>query len=75
MKAVSGTFCCRINLTFWEELAHVAHQHLEKGQQIYVSGRLVSDTVESEDGKQQTYYKVILTLVLAACFLALNKVF
>ncbi|XP_021764310.1 protein OSB2, chloroplastic-like [Chenopodium quinoa] len=49
-----------INLTFWEDLAHVAHQHLEKGQQIYVSGRLVSDTVESEDGKQQTYYKVVV---------------
>lgn len=45
-------------MTFWEELAHVAYQHVEKGQQIYVSGRLVSDTVESDDGKQQTYYKV-----------------
>ncbi|CAI9104159.1 OLC1v1002784C1 [Oldenlandia corymbosa var. corymbosa] len=49
-----------INLTFWDELAHVASQHLEKGQQIYVSGRLVSDTVESDDGKQQTYYKVVV---------------
>ena len=49
----------RISLTFWDELAHIAFQHVEKGQQIYVSGRLVSDTVESEDGKQQTYYKVI----------------
>lgn len=49
----------RINLTFWDELANVASQHVEKGQQIYVSGRLVSDTVETDDGKQQTYYKVI----------------
>lgn len=49
----------RINLTFWDELAHVAFQHVEKGQQIYVSGRLVSDTVEGDDGKQQTYYKVL----------------
>lgn len=48
----------RINLTFWDELAHIAFQHVEKGQQIYISGRLVADTVESEDGKQQTYYKV-----------------
>ncbi|KAI5680159.1 hypothetical protein M9H77_01386 [Catharanthus roseus] len=49
-----------INLTFWDELAHVAIQHVEKGHQIYVSGRLVSDTVESDEGKQQTYYKVVV---------------
>lgn len=48
----------RINLTFWDELAHIASQHVEKGQQIHVSGRLISDTVETDDGKQQTYYKV-----------------
>ena len=52
-------FFLRINLTFWDELAHVASQHVEKGQQIHVSGRLVSDTVENDEGKQQTYYKVI----------------
>lgn len=45
-------------MALWDELAHVAIQHVEKGHQIYVSGRLISDTVESEDGKQQTYYKV-----------------
>lgn len=50
-----------INLTFWDEMAHIASQHVEKGQQIYVSGRLVSDTVDSDDGKQQTYYKVVVS--------------
>ena len=49
----------RINLTFWDELAHVAFQHVEKGHQIYVSGRLVTDRVETDKGKQQTYYKVL----------------
>lgn len=48
----------RINLTFWDEMAHIASEHVEKGQQIYVSGRLVSDTVKNEDESQQTYYKV-----------------
>ncbi|MED6110956.1 hypothetical protein PIB30_047834 [Stylosanthes scabra] len=48
-----------INLTFWDELAHAAFQHVKKGHQIYVSGRLVTDTVESDEGKQQTYYKVV----------------
>jgi single-stranded DNA-binding protein len=47
-----------IHLTFWDELAHVASQHVQKGHQIHVSGRLVTDTVDSVDGKQQTYYKV-----------------
>ncbi|KAK9982955.1 hypothetical protein SO802_032480 [Lithocarpus litseifolius] len=56
----SSTLTSWISLTFWDELAHIAFQHVEKGQQIYVSGRLVSDTVESEDGKQQTYYKVVV---------------
>ncbi|KAH0639948.1 hypothetical protein KY290_038432 [Solanum tuberosum] len=49
-----------INLTFWDDLANVANQHVEKGQQIYVSGRLISDTVEGDDGKEQTYYKVVV---------------
>ncbi|KAM7521658.1 hypothetical protein LguiA_011560 [Lonicera macranthoides] len=49
-----------INLTFWDELALVAFQHVEKGHQIYVSGRLVSDTVESDDGKQRTFYKIVV---------------
>ena len=49
---------CRISLTFWDELAHVAFQHVEKGQEICVSGRLVTYTVESDKGKRQTYFKV-----------------
>lgn len=53
----------RINLTFWDELAHVAYEHVQKGHQIYVSGRLVSDTVENDEGKQQTYYKVLVYVV------------
>jgi len=50
-----------IHLTFWDELAHVASQHVQKGHQIHVSGRLVTDTVDSVDGKQQTYYKVVFS--------------
>ncbi|KAI3421398.1 uncharacterized protein J3R85_012314 [Psidium guajava] len=49
-----------INLTFWDELALTASQHLEKGHQIFVSGRLVSDVVESDEGKQQIFYKVVV---------------
>ncbi|XP_057963548.1 protein OSB1, mitochondrial-like isoform X2 [Malania oleifera] len=56
----SATDTIWINLTFWDELAQVAFQHVEKGNQIYVFGRLVSDTVENDDGKQQIYYKVVV---------------
>ncbi|GAV73440.1 SSB domain-containing protein [Cephalotus follicularis] len=56
----SATDTTWINLTFWDEMAQVASQHVEKGQQIYVSGRLVSDNVENEEGKQLTYYKVVV---------------
>uniref|UniRef100_A0A2P2JYH9 Uncharacterized protein MANES_05G084100 n=1 Tax=Rhizophora mucronata TaxID=61149 RepID=A0A2P2JYH9_RHIMU len=57
-KSATDTFW--ISLTFWDELAQVAFQHLEKGHQIYVSGRLISDTIESDNGKAQTYYKVVV---------------
>ncbi|GLT42394.1 hypothetical protein SLA2020_163960 [Shorea laevis] len=57
-KSPTDTF--GINLTLWDELANVAYQHVQKGQQIYVCGRLVADTVESDNGKQQTYYKVVV---------------
>eukprot|EP00262_Sarcandra_glabra_P002726 TRINITY_DN13136_c0_g1_i2.p1 TRINITY_DN13136_c0_g1~~TRINITY_DN13136_c0_g1_i2.p1 ORF type:complete len:253 (+),score=37.32 TRINITY_DN13136_c0_g1_i2:214-972(+) len=58
-KSSSSSDTTWINLTFWDDLAHVAFQHLEKGHRIYVSGRLVSDTVERDDEKQ-TYYKVVV---------------
>ncbi|XP_022155803.1 protein OSB2, chloroplastic-like isoform X2 [Momordica charantia] len=56
----SSTETSWINLTFWDELAHIAFQHVQKGNQIHVSGRLVADLVEADDGKQQTYYKVVV---------------
>ncbi|KAL3033415.1 hypothetical protein AAZX31_02G136400 [Glycine max] len=55
----SATQSSSISLTFWDDLAHVASQHLQKGYQIHVSGRLIIDTVETEEGKTQTYYKVV----------------
>ncbi|WCJ21623.1 Single-stranded DNA-binding protein [Euphorbia peplus] len=56
----SATDTTWINLTFWDELAQVASQHVEKGNQIYVAGRLISDIVENDEGKQHTYYKVVV---------------
>ncbi|XP_050237575.1 protein OSB2, chloroplastic-like [Mercurialis annua] len=56
----SATETTWVNLTFWDDLAHIAFQHVEKGRQIYVAGRLISDVVESEEGRQQTYYKVVV---------------
>ncbi|OMO78404.1 Primosome PriB/single-strand DNA-binding protein [Corchorus capsularis] len=56
----SSTDTTWINLTFWDEMALTAYQHVEKGQQIYVCGRLVSDQFDGDDGKQQTYYKVVV---------------
>ncbi|CAJ1969473.1 unnamed protein product, partial [Sphenostylis stenocarpa] len=55
----SATQTSLINLTFWDDLALAASQHLQKGHQIHVSGRLITDTVESEEGKTNTYYKVV----------------
>ena len=43
---------------------------MEKGQQIYVSGRLVSDTVEGDHGKLQKYYKVAYMISLLTSYSA-----
>ncbi|KAF3778392.1 Protein OSB1 [Nymphaea thermarum] len=56
----SATETLWIGLTFWNELAYVAFQHMEKSQRIYVSGRLVSDVVNGDDDKPQAYYKVVV---------------
>ncbi|KAK7260305.1 hypothetical protein RIF29_26251 [Crotalaria pallida] len=55
----NATQSCWINLTFWNELAHIAYQHLQTGHHIFVSGRLTTDAVETDGGKYQTYYKVV----------------
>lgn len=49
----------RVNLTFWNELAHVAYQHVEPGKQIFVSGRLVSDEVKDNENIRE-YFKVTI---------------
>ncbi|CAN6439505.1 unnamed protein product [Victoria cruziana] len=56
----SATETLWIGLTFWNELAYVAFQHVEKGQRIYVSGRLISDVVNGDGDKPQAYYKVVV---------------
>ncbi|KAJ3674725.1 hypothetical protein LUZ60_005341 [Juncus effusus] len=54
----SATDTTWVNLNFWEDLAHIAYQHLQSGQRIFVSGKLISDVVKGEDETVQTYYKV-----------------
>ncbi|KAJ4830742.1 hypothetical protein Tsubulata_014170 [Turnera subulata] len=56
----SDTEATWVKLTFWDILAQVAASHVRVGDQIYVSGRLVADVVEKEEGKPQTYYKVVV---------------
>ncbi|KAJ3687408.1 hypothetical protein LUZ61_016572 [Rhynchospora tenuis] len=55
----SSTQTTWVNLTFWNELAHVAYQHLETGRRIFVSGRLVSDDFK-EGNNSLLYYKVVV---------------
>ena len=47
-----------MTLQFWDDLAHVASEHVKKGDRIYVSGQLVSDTVDEGPEKRHVYYKV-----------------
>ena len=56
-----------MTLQFWDDLAHVASEHVKKGDRIYVSGQLVSDTVDEGPEKRHVYYKVSNLLVCFEC--------
>ncbi|PWZ22207.1 Protein OSB1, mitochondrial [Zea mays] len=48
----------KVTLQFWDDLAIVASEHVKKGDRIFVSGRLVSDTVDEGPEKRHVYYKL-----------------
>ncbi|KAL5219039.1 hypothetical protein ABZP36_019723 [Zizania latifolia] len=56
----SATETTWVTLAFWDDLAIVASEHVKKGDRIFVSGRLVSDTVDEGPDKRQVYYKVVV---------------
>ncbi|KAM3260105.1 hypothetical protein ACQJBY_051396 [Aegilops geniculata] len=49
-----------VTLAFWDDLAIMASEHVKQGDRIFVSGRLVSDTVDEGPEKRQVYYKVVV---------------
>uniref|UniRef100_A0A0D9VWL4 Uncharacterized protein n=1 Tax=Leersia perrieri TaxID=77586 RepID=A0A0D9VWL4_9ORYZ len=49
----SATETTWVTLAFWDDLAVVASEHVKKGDRIFVSGRLVSDTVDEGPEKRQ----------------------
>ena len=52
------------NVTAWKKLAEICNQHLVKGQQIYVEGRLQTDSWEGEDGITKYRTKIIANTVI-----------
>ena len=58
-KCLMGSLYYRVTLQFWDDLAIVASEHVKKGDRIFVSGRLVSDTVDEGPEKRHVYYKVL----------------
>uniref|UniRef100_A0A8R7UJ27 Protein OSB2, chloroplastic n=1 Tax=Triticum urartu TaxID=4572 RepID=A0A8R7UJ27_TRIUA len=56
----SATETTWVTLAFWDDLAVMASEHVKQGDRIFVSGRLVSDTVEEGPEKRQVYYKVVV---------------
>lgn len=41
-------------MEFWDSLAEIAGHHLKKGDQVYVTGRLMVDTFMKGDVNQRT---------------------
>ena len=46
------------DLELWEGLARIAEQYLRKGSQIYVEGRIKSDTWQDEQGNNRKRTKI-----------------
>ena len=47
------------DVTFFGKRAEVIEKFFSKGSQIIVSGRMQSDTVKGDDGKNRKYWKLI----------------
>ena len=46
-------------VVLWRELAEIADRHLDKGQQVYIEGKLRTRTWQSSDGAEQRATEII----------------
>jgi len=51
------------NIVCWNKLAETCHQYLQKGQQVYVEGRLQTQTWE-QDGETKYKTEIVANRVL-----------
>jgi len=47
------------NVVAWGSLAEICKQHLNKGQQVYVEGRLQTRSWEDNDGKRHSSTEIV----------------
>lgn len=52
------------NVVAWNQLAEVSHQHLVKGQQVYVEGRLQTRRWRDSEGASRTSIEIIANEVI-----------
>ena len=48
------------NITMYRKLAEIAGQHLKKGSQVYLEGKIQSRKYQSKDGIERTAYDIIV---------------
>jgi len=48
-------------VTAWQKMAETASQYLQKGRQVYIEGRLRSDSYTDRDGKERYNLEVTAT--------------
>jgi len=51
-------------VTAWNKLAEICNQYLQKGQQVYVEGRIQTRKWEGEDGQQHYRTEVIASQMI-----------
>lgn len=48
------------NITMYRKLAEIAGQHLKKGSQVYLEGKIQSRKYQGKDGIERTAYDIIV---------------
>ena len=50
---------CFVDITAWDKLAEICTEHLTKGRQVFIEGRLQYQSWENEDGTKRSKIEVV----------------
>jgi single-strand DNA-binding protein len=52
------------NIEAWGKLAEIINQHCQKGDKVFVSGRMKTDKYDADDGTTKYFFKVVANEII-----------